>query len=644
MRKIIAAILFCLPLLVSAQIYTIDLTTLTTNTAINWGYMTISNSASMTTNQPFRTVKSNNVIVGDPLFNAFTKVNSNFQYLAAHTGTNAQGLTNVSVTTLNGLTNYAHISGSTLILRIGNTNSGTGGSESSSNAIPLLNGTGTNTVLITSPSIGVSNINVVNNTWLNSSNIHIYQSIVPPIAGYTTIPIMTSSNTPIGSVTTTNGGGNSGTGTAYYAFTASPVNYWGSSFLINPSTVSYVQYNFPIPVTCTSGSGYIQTFSSGGTLKVQASTNGTVFFDMYVNTYGVGAFYFTNSMLATNIVAVRYLVNTASVGSLTLSNLNTFYFTPAIGSVAGSTNQVINSPTGIALNTTNTEGYDFNFNGTVNIKSNLNTSSLTGSSASLGQISAGSISASDIASSGAMDASIYTLNGEPLNFSVITNQSFPSVLYCTNPPGLFGPTNSATNFFGTYVKNNVNGTWTNTANTSTMVPPHIYTNVLDQSAYGAPNAVYVFTNFVYSFVTNFTRNFRTDISTNIDWVQHPPTVTNLWFKGNSVYGNWNQTFDARYMASSTIATNYFPYVGVFTFSNTPASQTGSVIYITTNLTAATSATVNFPVAMPNTNYGVVFCAGFTAVATPLVTQKTTTSVTTSMGLFTGTLELGIIRN
>lgn len=65
-------------------------------------------------------------------------------------------------------------------------------------------------------------------------------------------------------------------------------------------------------------------------------------------------------------------------------------------------------------------------------------------------------------------------------------------------------------------------------------------------------------------------------------------------------------------------------------------------YATTNLTAAITATVQFSPAFNDTNYGVTFCAGSVAVATPLVTGKTTNSVTTSMGAFTGTLELGLI--
>ena len=61
-----------------AQVQYINLTALTTNTAVSsGGQITI---PSVCSNAPYSTVKTNNLIVGDPLSSAFAKVNATFSY------------------------------------------------------------------------------------------------------------------------------------------------------------------------------------------------------------------------------------------------------------------------------------------------------------------------------------------------------------------------------------------------------------------------------------------------------------------------------------------------------------------------------------------------------------------------------------
>lgn len=59
------------------QVQYINLTSLATNTVTAGGQLTITN---VCTNAPYETVRSNNLIIGDPLSTAFAKVNTTFSY------------------------------------------------------------------------------------------------------------------------------------------------------------------------------------------------------------------------------------------------------------------------------------------------------------------------------------------------------------------------------------------------------------------------------------------------------------------------------------------------------------------------------------------------------------------------------------
>ena len=81
-------------------------------------------------------------------------------------------------------------------------------------------------------------------------------------------------------------------------------------------------------------------------------------------------------------------------------------------------------------------------------------------------------------------------------------------------------------------------------------------------------------------------------------------------------------------------------LGTLTHSNTTSGVSYLIPIIQageTNLTTATTATIVFAKAMPTTNYSVCLTPSVSAIVSPTVTTRTTTSFSTSMTAFTGRL-------
>lgn len=515
MKKLICALML-LATVAQAQISTINLSSLVTNTALSSGSQWLT-AYGQFTNVLFSTVKSNNIIVGDSLYNAFTKVNNGFAWLSSSVRTNGATNNSTPIWTTNGL-------------YWGAASTGGGGS---SGGIVTNNGTGWGTTLLNGKSITTTNLTVTADTYLNNSALHFY---TPSIL--TNNPVMTASNSPSGLVTSST----QQTGyEAWRAFGAS--GNWSSTASLNP----WVQYQFATPFTATNLIGYNFTSGGGGpscTVSLQASSDG--FSWITVTSFVTNSLYGVALNLSFSPVTATYFRLQYANGYSALSQCQGVIISgnSVDVNIADSTVKTLEilAPA-VAVNTNTANGYTLEVNGTID-----GTVAVSGG---LGNFF--NVQTSDILNAGNNDAASYTLNGFPINFASITNIGILS-LWVTNCVG------QSSNYNGVYLPKTAT-VWTN-ANGYAITQPGAYTNFGIYNGYaGGAIARYCF------MVTNYSGNWTNDFSYG---TIHTPSDWPFWSKYKNIFGTWTWEIYRGHQLSNC------PLVSVYAYTNSGAAVTNTI--------------------------------------------------------------------
>ena len=323
----------------------------------------------------------------------------------------------------NGTTNYALSLASNISLTIGtqilNTNLSADWTNrvravaagASSNAIPLLNGTGTNTTLVNALNIGVTNLTVNGDTFLNDSRLHIY---VPANGtGSALIPHMTSSNTPSG-FASANSSFSAGT-VAFYGFGDSGSGWYSARVAVG---TNFIQYQFPSTVIVNMCSGAVGTQSAfvgsdKGYLNIQSSFDGITWSNILTTGIWTNNYTLNNVQILASGSYFRWNIYNPTSGIAAVASAMQLYNTNYVSTstVDSLTNLlVILATNGIAINTNSANGY------TVNINGNISATNAYFPTATIADFNSSTLSGSDISSYGNIDAQTYTANGSPISF------------------------------------------------------------------------------------------------------------------------------------------------------------------------------------------------------------------------------------
>lgn len=128
-------------------------------------------------------------------------------------------------------------------------------------------------------------------------------------------------------------------------------------------------------------------------------------------------------------------------------------------------------------------------------------------------------------------------------------------------------------------------------------------------------------------------NLTVQIGTNIAYLL--TLATNATYANGRNYTNlWGTNITA-----GTLNSNSFDAATMAWLNSLQTTR-----YISTNLTLATSATILFTPPFKDTNYGAFQDLSAGLPTSLIITGKTTNSISTTMGLFTGTEAFGLIHN
>jgi hypothetical protein len=358
MKKILTIIAAMLALPVFAQLQMVDITTPTTNTVIHVVSPGILfTNFSTNTYTRYSTVDTNALQIGDTPYQAFTKINANFNLLAGFTN-GGSGTTNFNLTGFvqNWTTNNQLSTAGTNTVNLLITNL----------AIANKNGFGTNTTLISGISVTTTNLSVIGQTWLNNSNLYIYTQLTDYDHLNNFVPTMTSATNPSGVA--------SGSYSAYYyawkAFDGTPTDTFTMATL-----PGFIQYQFTNPVAVNVYGFYqagISTFPKDWTLSGSQDGITYVVLDTRVGYTPVFG-YVENVFQITNTVAYYYYrvdVTAANLTSYcTISGIKFGFQTP-INVVESSYLLELLSSNGVAINTNRSGGFALNILGSVNVSDN----------------------------------------------------------------------------------------------------------------------------------------------------------------------------------------------------------------------------------------------------------------------------------
>ena len=346
MKNTLAIFITLLTLSARAVIYTVDVSTLSSQSVTNTGYLTITNAG--ITNALYSSHVTNRN-QGDSPFMAFNKVNSNFTYLASQVASNMSGVTNL---TLNGV--VGGLSGNNLFTTAG-TNAilsmlgGGSWTNGLGNFITMTNGKGNDLTITNSFTLVSTNQSVVSAIYDSTSNQFYVIGNSNVVGGsswlYFTgnkistngaqislIPIMTSNTHPYGVASSDYSSGASLansefepylafalTNCCYYQNPQSDVYHavWGGTASVGSTNFSgWFQYAFTNTVSFSSFSMnyFYSTFPGTNRVDIQSSLDGlnfstifsTNFFTTNLN-WSFGGYYITNMTGSFNSASANYL-------------------------------------------------------------------------------------------------------------------------------------------------------------------------------------------------------------------------------------------------------------------------------------------------------------------------------------------------